>query len=50
MAIKELSKKIFKDNRGSILPLIAIILIIFILLGAYEIGSTFVFRDRAKLS
>lgn len=39
--------KLLKDEKGSILPLIAVIIIIFILVGAYQLGSIFIYRDRA---
>lgn len=40
-------KLLLQDDRGSILPLVAVVLILIIFLGAYEIGNIFVYRDRA---
>ena len=45
--MKKLTIKLLKDETGSVLPLIAVVIIIFILVGAYQIGSIFVYRDRA---
>lgn len=42
-------KKILKDETGSIMPFISILLIIFILIGAYQISTTFVYRDRTVI-
>lgn len=39
--------KIINNEEGSVLPIIAVILILFIFVGAYEIGNIFVYRDRA---
>lgn len=42
-------RKIYEDEEGSILPLISVILIIFILVGSYELGNIFVYRDRTVI-
>jgi hypothetical protein len=39
--------KLLQDEEGSVIPLIAVVIIIFIFLGAYEIGNLLVYRDRA---
>lgn len=45
--ISQWMKLFLKNEKGSILPLIAVVLILFILIGAYELSSIFVYRDRA---
>lgn len=45
--MKRLTNKLLNDETGSVLPLIAVVIIIFILVGAYQIGNIFVYRDRA---
>lgn len=45
--VKKIADKLLKDEQGSVLPLITVVMIIFILVGAYQIGNIFVYRDRA---
>lgn len=42
-------KKIFKNTTGSIMPFISILLIIFILIGSYQISTTFAYQNRTVI-